>query len=827
MKKLYLILLITGSISQAMELPSHQIDANGYRYRDESSIQDARKIAILSYGSLVNQRENQQTGARLEIRGNFQPTSISLPVSLSRRSNGPRITAVIDREGEPKRVWAAISVFGYLPNARNNVAAREGAQLRSQEQGYDLSNVSYMKRLMPGRNRDNNEEAIAGTNWAIRTEDARKKLPANIAKSIVDWAENNGFSAVIWASYPSNLGSKAEVIKLLVSDDALLRNTQAYVQNLPDGPQTDFERAVMAGKDALLRLIHGVPLQQVPVRPKQPQLVGRYNEVTEFLPALSNEQLQTLQVLWQNLAARAGFTLSRGRNEFIWFHSGLENAPIDSYEKENLENYYQVKNEIKAYQSALGWLPEIQQKRFKDLEKNLVGRYKIHLMPSPQTNPTQLLSLILEAYTNDPELKQLIPFFKIAPHLLPLFHGQILPQVVMYIDNGTQAAQKALNKLFAFFNRHPEIKGSGITPRFNMPVNDLIYFAQGDGDFKGDQYKEAYELPAQIYYRSDFTGVRQNYHLRHPETGQELIDPNLRQNRFPIAQRPMIEPNIAIRPAVQPAAPKAPAAPQAAPRVQLPAANYERLKEKFTYFQKGDLPILLTAPHGGQARIPEIPNRVGLRMDRTIIPRGQFVTVWDDMTLELAMEVSDNIYAILGQRPYLVAADFIRTQIDANRSARDAYEVPAAQQYYDFYHNKIAQYIQEIRKNFGDRAILIDIHGQGTDARTVFRGTRDRVTVNRLINRDGEQAFTGPDSILGILESKGNIIFPRNGDRRTNENRNYSGGYTVGRYGSHNANGIDALQLENGYVIRRAERARFARDLAEAIVHFYIGYLAQ
>lgn len=41
------------------------------------------------------------------------------------------------------------------------------------------------------------------------------------------------------------------------------------------------------------------------------------------------------------------------------------------------------------------------------------------------------------------------------------------------------------------------------------------------------------------------------------------------------------------------------------------------------------------------------------------------------------------------------------------------------------------------------------------------------------------------------------------------------------------ANRIDALQLENGWDLRRDNRDQFSRDLADAIAGFYAEYLAQ
>ena len=529
MKRLLLLLFVIGSFS-AMEPDRRAIDANGYKYRDENTVQDKRKIAILSYGSLVKQNTNAQTGAQLHASP-FASTNVTLPVALMRQSQGNRITAVIDRAGDPKKVWAAASGFTFLPNARNNLAAREGAPYRGQDTGYDLTNIFYMKKLAAGRMKDNNEEMIPGVpGWVIRTENnERQKLPVEVTQNLARWADTNGYSAIIWASFAPNISSRAVVIQKLLENNELLRNTQEYVRNLPDGAQTEFERAILVGAPALQNM--GGPVQR----------------------------------------------------------------------------------------------------------------------PAPILPPAQ------------------------AP---------------------------------------------------------------------------AAQMPAQV------------------------------------------------------------------------PVDHERHHEKFTYYQRGDLPILVTAPHGGVQEIPDIPRRTGQGVP-------QFVTVWDDGTLELTFDVSDAINNILGARPYLVVADFTRKQIDANRPPDRAYETRAAKEYYDFYHDKVAQYVQELKKRFGDKVILVDIHGQGIASKTVYRGTQNRQTVKRLLNRAGEAAFTGPQSILGALHQKGNMIHPVNNDLRQAEHNYFSGGYTVRHYGSNNGNGIDALQLENGSYHRNAGRAKFAQDLGEAITEFYFNYLTQ
>jgi N-formylglutamate amidohydrolase len=511
MNKSCLVLLSWITIIQAMELPHYAVDASGYHYKDESEITDKRTIAILSYGSLVKKSVGP-SGVKLHASV-FSPTDIFFPISLSRIC-GNRLTATIDvQQGEPKRVWAATSLYHYLPNARNNLAGREGAAYHGQAQAYDLSSISYMKRLASGRTRDENEELIPDMNrWVIRKqENPRLRLPNDLAKQVATWADAKGYSAVIWVALPPNVNSQQEAIDKLLQNPTFLANTQEYINNLPEGPQTTFENAILAGKEVL-------------------------------------QDLKTA------------------------------------------------------------------------------------------------------------------------------------------------------------------------------------------------------------------------------------------------AQTPTVP------------------------------ADRDRHYEKFSYYQRGDLPILLTAPHGGEKRIPSIPDREGRDVP-------MFVTVLDDGTLELALELSDRIHAITGKRPYLVAADFTRKQIDANRPPSGAYETAAAKTYYDFYHNKIAQFIDELRHRYGHNAFLLDLHGQGSDKFTIYRGTRDRQTVQWLIAHKGEQAFTGPHSILGVLAREDNTVYPLNNQRLTAEKSIYSGGYTVGHYGSHNTNGIDALQLESGWGLRREGRPAFVNDLAKAIIEFYNTYL--
>lgn len=237
----------------------------------------------------------------------------------------------------------------------------------------------------------------------------------------------------------------------------------------------------------------------------------------------------------------------------------------------------------------------------------------------------------------------------------------------------------------------------------------------------------------------------------------------------------------------------------------------------FVHFQKGDLPIIITAPHGGTNEIK----------GATVRTNG--VIVRDDGTYELALLVNEELTKLMsGKKPFLVAAQFSRKNLDVNRPATNAFESAAAQPYYETYHQHVSNYVAEIRQRFGGEGLMIDLHGQARDAESIFRGTGNGVTVLRLIQKQGESAFTGTNSILGQLAAKGYPVVPNNTPPgKPPEDRSYNGGYTVRTYGSSNDQGIDAIQLELGSQLRRADRKKFAKDLAQAIYTFQEKYLKQ
>jgi N-formylglutamate amidohydrolase len=230
----------------------------------------------------------------------------------------------------------------------------------------------------------------------------------------------------------------------------------------------------------------------------------------------------------------------------------------------------------------------------------------------------------------------------------------------------------------------------------------------------------------------------------------------------------------------------------------------------------GMLPIILSAPHGGREPIPGVPVRRGIGVP-------QFTTERDSNTAELAEAVANAIGNRLGANPFLIIARFDRKYVDANRPHAAAYESAAAKPYYEAYHRALEDASESVRKQWAG-GILLDIHGQGAETSTIFRGTDNGKSVSALQKKFGKDALTGPKSIVGQMAAKGYKFVP-NGVGDAKEQR-YTGGYTTRTYGSHRGTQIDAIQLEMGSNLRAsANLDRTAIDLADSIVIFARQYL--
>jgi N-formylglutamate amidohydrolase len=249
----------------------------------------------------------------------------------------------------------------------------------------------------------------------------------------------------------------------------------------------------------------------------------------------------------------------------------------------------------------------------------------------------------------------------------------------------------------------------------------------------------------------------------------------------------------------------------------------EAKPEDFVTVQKGTLPIIVSAPHGGRKKVPDVPERLGRGI-------ANFQTVLDTNTAELTEKFVAELEQLLKGKPWVVIARFERKYLDVNRSREEGYESDKAKPYYDAFHGSLEAACKAVKTQFG-RGLLLDIHGQGDFRDAICRGTLNGKTVKLLKERDGWSAVTGKRSVLGYLQRIGYKVLPDcDAAEKTREEAKFVGGYIVANYGSHTGYAIDAIQLEFGTALREKEKDRYARtaaDLATAVAVFYEEYLAE
>ena len=124
-------------------------------------------------------------------------------------------------------------------------------------------------------------------------------------------------------------------------------------------------------------------------------------------------------------------------------------------------------------------------------------------------------------------------------------------------------------------------------------------------------------------------------------------------------------------------------------------------REKYIEYYAGNLPIILSAPHGGQLTPDEIS-------DRTY---GTFVT--DLNTYELTKTIMDSMIVRFGGYPHVILCKLKRTKLDANRdSIEAAQENKYALRAWQEYHHYIEVAKKKITNDQGS-GLFLDIHGHG------------------------------------------------------------------------------------------------------------------
>lgn len=260
--------------------------------------------------------------------------------------------------------------------------------------------------------------------------------------------------------------------------------------------------------------------------------------------------------------------------------------------------------------------------------------------------------------------------------------------------------------------------------------------------------------------------------------------------------------------------------------------------EKWTEFIVGDLPLIISVPHGGAVTLPD-----ALRDCKGA------VTVTDSRTIELAKEIEKAFLAKYNARPYIIISNISRKNVDQNRDMSEgtcgnkAMEKPWNQ-----FHDYIDTALALATKKFG-KAIYIDLHGHGhtkqrlevgyllkadelrdLDAKDKKKAAKSSVA-NLLASDESldlEQLLVGPNAFGTLMAQQGIDAVPSKQDKAPlEEDKYFNGGYNTQRYTSSKYPNVFGWQIESHFKgVRDAEgRPAFAKALVDVMGSYFKTYL--
>lgn len=261
----------------------------------------------------------------------------------------------------------------------------------------------------------------------------------------------------------------------------------------------------------------------------------------------------------------------------------------------------------------------------------------------------------------------------------------------------------------------------------------------------------------------------------------------------------------------------------------------ELFKDSWLDIVEGNMPLVISAPHGGTISPDSIKDRDCGTKER------------DNNTALLAFEI-EKAFKPLGKKPYLVVAKLARTKIDFNRDLEQATCGNLEMEYtWNQYHSYIEEAIDAAVKKFG-YAMYIDLHGQSHPVRRLelgyllrtpalkeaYRSTgadsegSGKTSVQNLLKTSGQlslkELLTGENAFGTLMEKNGFPAVPSQDDPFPKEGEPYfNGGYNTRRYTSSEHPKVFGMQIEANFQgVRDSEenRKNFSKAFAESITTY-------
>jgi len=283
-------------------------------------------------------------------------------------------------------------------------------------------------------------------------------------------------------------------------------------------------------------------------------------------------------------------------------------------------------------------------------------------------------------------------------------------------------------------------------------------------------------------------------------------------------------------------------------------------RSNYIEYVAGDLPVIFSAPHGGDLVPAEIPNRVNDGTD------PHFATATDSRTEETAFAVQGAFGAYFGHLPHIIVCQLKRTKVDCNRELSGAVyhtNIYATIAWHEFQNwINVASNSAVAQNGLG---FYVDLHGQGHPIKRLELGyllkapdltnsdaaldlgdfaTQSSIRtlagrLRRQFNQPFSQILRGTNSFGALMAAQGfpsvpDPIMPNPGDGDDPitypgvKNLYFDGGYNTTVHTSRTGGGpVDGLQIEANFIGVRdtpLNRTNYGFALARTLDYFFKNY---
>lgn len=267
-------------------------------------------------------------------------------------------------------------------------------------------------------------------------------------------------------------------------------------------------------------------------------------------------------------------------------------------------------------------------------------------------------------------------------------------------------------------------------------------------------------------------------------------------------------------------------------------ATQINITDDWIQYIEGDIPLIITVPHGGSLK-PE-----------SMADRTYGIFDMDLNTIPTTLAIYDAFKKKTGHSPHLVINNLDRTKLDANRPVEEAAQGDSmATLAWEQYQHYIVRGRLFSMEQCG-KGLLLDLHGQSHPPQWIeigsgvgcielnfpddmFESQAPLSNLRAMAQRAMEKGMTyndiikGENSLGGMLQSRGYNSVPSHINNETEgpiffyDGRG-SAGTTADTYGSSRGGVIDSSQLELMYSVRADENAWIA--FADVFVDVMIKY---